>query len=120
LLAACLIELRRIDVELNDIERAWSLGLAAAAPWLAAIPIALRSRQSRDADSRWRDFRDRFGVVWAMRLREQFNRAAEHAGLKVELGWRGLNRLDGQPVGPDERIASQELLAALMKRFGLD
>lgn len=115
---ACLIALRHIDSEVGETERAWSLGLAAAAPWLSALPIAVRHRAS-DADSRWRGFRDRFGVVWAVRLREQFNRATENAGLKVELGWVGLRRLDGKPLSESDRAASEELLGALMKRFGL-
>ncbi len=117
LLAACLIELRQIDSDPSETERAWALGLAAAAPWLASIPLWLRLRGAPDEDRAWRDFRDRFGVVWAARLREQFNRSAEHSGLSLQLGWGGLHRLDGLPPMAVDRAASQELLNALMTRF---
>ncbi len=116
LLAASLIELRRIDSDSSQADRAWTLGLAAAAPWLATIPLRLRARRATE-DRAWRDFRDRFGAVWALRLRDQFNRAAEHAGLGVQLSWRGLRQVEGSAPSPADRAASQELLAALMTRF---
>ncbi len=118
MLISCLILLHRIDAELGDLERILAFGLTAAAPWFAAIPIVFR-RRGYDADARWLDFRDRFGVVWAARLREQFNRAAENSQLKVELGWRSLRRLDSLPLSEGDRSANEELLAALMQRFGL-
>jgi hypothetical protein len=119
LLAACLLELRRIDEEMPEWERALSLGLAGTAPWLAWLGWRIGRANGSEVDRMWRDFRDRFGVVWGQRLREQFNHAAEHAGLKVELRWPGLRRLDGSAVPENEQAASLDLLTALMKRFGL-
>jgi hypothetical protein len=50
-------------------------------------------------------------LVWGQRLREQFNHAARHAGLDAELRW-GRLMTSNDP-------AACELLAALMKRFGM-
>jgi hypothetical protein len=62
----------------------------------------------------WLDFRDRFGLTWSLRMREQFNRAASNAGWHARLGWSGLQ-------GPKEEIALPDMLRtlqALLKRFG--
>lgn len=83
---------------------AWS----AAVPWL--VWALMRRRDETDADSLWRAFRDRFGFAWAARQREQFNRAAENAGLDAHLGW-------GRVHGPADRERVRELLRATLKRF---
>jgi len=118
LLPACGMVLRRLGGDMPVSERAIVLILVGAAPWLAWAGIAFRRRPPTDVDALWRDFRDRFGVVWGQRLLEQFNRAAENAELKIELGWRGLRQRDGAAVEPRERGASDEILKALMTRFG--
>lgn len=70
-------------------------------------------------DRLWLDFRNRFGLVWGQRLREQFNNAARHAGWPVVLRWQGLRLTPGAalpaPAVQDEILAT---LRALMKRFG--
>jgi hypothetical protein len=116
MLVACLLDVQRLDSDQGEWERNWIMGLAAAAPWLAAIPLWLRGRGGA-GDRAWGDFRDRFGVVWAARLRDQFNRAAEHAGLSLQLGWRGLHRIDRATPSLADHAAGRELLAALMSRF---
>jgi hypothetical protein len=40
-------------------------------------------------DALWRDYRDRFGVVWAARVRERVNGAALSQGWDLELTWSG-------------------------------
>jgi hypothetical protein len=93
------------------------LGLApwagwAAWRWQAPAPAAI--------DRLWREFRDRYGLVWAQRLREQFNRAAANAGWPVELSWHGLKTNRGAgPITPELQSAGLETLQALLKRFGL-
>jgi hypothetical protein len=89
------------------------------APWSAWLRIAERQALSWQGDRLWRDFRDRFGVVWAQRLREQFNAAAANAKLPVELGWGGLRRADAASLSDEDRARCLELLRALMTRFGL-
>lgn len=92
------------------------LGLASWAGW-AARPGAADG--ASEADRLWRDFRDRFGLVWGQRLREQFNNAAGHAGWPVSLHWRGVRRNPGAGVPePGQAEAVVATLQALMKRFG--
>jgi hypothetical protein len=99
-----------------DAPAAWGELLAALAPWVA---LAAPRRAAAAVDRAWLDFRDRFGLVWGQRLREQFNHAANHAGWPVVLAWRGLRpkRQAGTP-GPGVDQAVRETLRALMKRFG--
>jgi hypothetical protein len=92
---------------------AWLIGLA---PWLAWIGIPEDRRPQRVFDRRWLAFRDRYGLVWGQRLREQFNRAAANAGWSATLGWRGLRT--GTEVNDSEQPAMDDTLEALMKRFG--
>ncbi len=87
----------------------------AASPWLALL--LLSGRTAADPfDRTWRAFRDRFGLLWSLRIRDQVNRAAANAGWALELGWTGQHRLPepGTP-SPDEALA---LLHAILKRFG--
>lgn len=75
---------------------------------LALVPwLALGARRRKN--DVWRSFRDAFGFLWAQRMREQFARAAENAGLKVELRWGGLRGEDA-PRGT-------ELLRSILRRF---
>src|SRR5262245_13879409 len=89
------------------------------APWVAWLGFVIWPASGWEGDRLWRDFRDRFGVVWAQRLREQFNAAAANAKLPVTLGWSGFRRVDGQPLSDADRSASLAVLTALMTRFGL-
>ena len=43
-----------------------------------------------DLERLWFWFRDLWGVVWALRILERFNRTAELKGWPVRLGWFGL------------------------------
>jgi hypothetical protein len=118
LIAACIIELRRIGSPIPDQERVISLALAGAAPWLAWLGRMVRVSKGIEVDRLWRDLRDRCGVVWGERVREQFNHAAKHAGLNVTMGWFGLRSIDQPQPTENEQAASVELLSALLKRFG--
>ena len=84
-----------------------------ASPWLAWL---VRRRQGRESavDRLWLAFRDRFGVVWSQRTREQFNRAAANAGWSVSLAWDGLVRPETDGPSEEEVLAT---LRALLKRF---
>lgn len=86
--------------------------LLAAVPWLAWGCLRRRSHNVRPCDRFWLDFRDTWGLFWAQRVREQFNRAAENAGLNVELTWRGMRGLD---AGEEPRAL--EILRAILQRF---
>jgi hypothetical protein len=84
--------------------------LAALAPWSAWLSLARRT-QHTPFDILWLSYRDRFGFVWGQRMRDQFNRAAHHAGWPVELRWSGLN----PPTDSAEMLST---LRAVLKRFG--
>jgi hypothetical protein len=69
-------------------------------------------------DQVWLDFRDRYGLVWAQRLREQFNASAAHSDWPVVLRWTGLRFTPGtRPPDRQELEAMLDNLRALMKRF---
>lgn len=85
----------------------------------AAAVCGLRVRKTgTDADRLWRSFRDSFGVIWGLRLREQFDRAAVNAGLPLELGWDGLRPATGEEPDAHGSDAALAILRALLKRFG--
>jgi len=92
---------------------------AGLAPWAAWAGYRVTRDAGSPFDRLWRDFRDRFGLIWGLRLREQFNRAADNADLGLELTWSG-----ARPTGPAAGTTAvdgpaYDTLAALMKRFGL-
>jgi hypothetical protein len=104
--AWCGLEMGRVEVPGQAV-------LLAVVPWLALL--SAQGRVENDFDAHWRTFRDRFGFVWAQRLRDQFNRSAANAGWAVVLGWSGL-RDSGEGARPDaEQLRA--LLRALLKRF---
>jgi hypothetical protein len=94
----------------------WCVGFGT---WLAWICVTLRPATANACDRLWRSFRDRFGLVWSQRVREQFNRATVNAGLDVELRWTGMRtRAGGQPNG-ELNASAFRILAAIVQRFGL-
>jgi hypothetical protein len=98
---------------------ALSWWLLALAPWVGFARWRLRPPPLSEFDQIWLDFRDRFGFLWGQRMREQFNRAAAHAGWPVVLRWQGLRLLRGaalpEPAVQAEIVAT---LRALLQRFG--
>lgn len=92
--------------------------LLAVSPWVA-LARSYGRRPRSEFDRLWLHFRDRFGLLWSQRMREQFNRSAVHAGWPVQLRWKGLRR-SGEVAGlsaadQKEMVAT---LRALLKRFG--
>jgi hypothetical protein len=89
--------------------------LVAVSPWIAWGLMKAKPIPASEFDRVWLDFRDRFGLTWSLRLREQFNCAGANAGWHSWLGWSGLQ-------GPVEEVAQPdklETLKALLKRFGI-
>jgi hypothetical protein len=90
----------------------------ALAPWAGLLGMRNKGKEESEFDRFWLAFRDRFGLVWGQRVREQFNRSAANARWPVVLYWRGLRRLpasqEATAVDPEELIAT---LKALLKRF---
>lgn len=107
------------------VDPTWSQRLEVpSAAFIALVPWAGWWGWSRTAPSPaefnrlWLDFRNRYGLVWAQRVREQFNRSAMHSGWPIILYWQGLVRVAHAAL-PDLEM-QQEILAtlkAILKRF---
>jgi hypothetical protein len=88
-------------------------------PWLGLLAWRCRPQPRSQFDRQWLEFRDRFGLVWGQRLREQFNRAAANAGWPVHLYWQGLHLTIGTGLpGEGVQMAVVATLRAVLKRFG--
>jgi hypothetical protein len=92
--------------------------LVLLAPW--AVWGCWRGRRPIRAefDALWLDFRDRLGLFWSQRVREQFNQAAAHAGWPVRLAWRGLHRTDPRAaLAPEDQAAILATMRKALQRF---
>jgi hypothetical protein len=115
--AGCGWEMLRLEGWIAPTHLPWlSLFLLALTPWAAWIALASRAPRPSETDRLWLAYRDRFGLVWGQRMREQFNRAAHHAGWPVELRWNGLHQTAVGP--PPDPAALAATLRAVLKRFG--
>jgi len=111
----CAAEVARLAGWPDAAVAVWGRLAPALAPWLGLAACAARP-PATPFDAVWRTFRDRFGLLWALRQREQFNRAAANAGHAVELGWSGLRPPPPNAEAPQAVLL--ELLSATLKRFG--
>jgi hypothetical protein len=113
---------------LADADQAGTLAtlLALASPWLLAAACWIGWGLTRRAadhlaefDRLWLAFRDRFGVFWGQRVREQFNQAARNADWPVILRWSGLRRTArDRPLSGELQTMIVEGMRALLRRFG--
>lgn len=88
-------------------------------PWVAFERVRDRAPPASEFDRSWLAFRDRYGLVWGQRVREQFNNSAAHAGWPVVLRWRGLHLVAGAAYpNPHTQDAMLTVLRATLKRFG--
>jgi hypothetical protein len=113
--AGCGVELARLAAvgPAGDLA---GRALVALAPWVGWGVVAGAPRPAAELDRLWLAYRDRFGLVWGQRMREQFNRAAANAGWPVCLTWQGLaSTAGGAPPRTAEAVAT---LQAVLKRFG--
>jgi hypothetical protein len=97
---------------------AWSLALSV----LTAGQIADRPAPGHDRLERaWLWFRDHWGVVWALRTRDRFNRSAELAQRPVLLTWFGTSNVGASGsdrVEVDETLRQAEsTFRGLVRRF---
>jgi hypothetical protein len=72
-------ELTGVGLAVAALVAAWTRRFTAAPP-----------RQEQPYDRLWLDFRDTFGLFWALRVQERVNAAAKQFGWPCELGWSGL------------------------------
>lgn len=95
---------------------AWLLALSWwLAEWSSQRPLAGRNSVER----LWLWFRDHWGVVWALRIQERFNRSAELSRWPSRLTWFGLAAASQGSEGAPGEIAAQAeaTLRSLIRRF---
>jgi hypothetical protein len=95
---------------------AWTLAASVyLAGWLADQPASGRNNLERI----WLWFRDHWGVVWALRTQDRFNRTAELSGWPFRLTWFGLVSTDAAagdaPITPPEEAV--KAFRGLIRRF---
>ena len=83
-----------------------ALGLLVAALAAAAWLTPRRVRGPEPLDCAWRDFRDLFGMVWALRVTERLNFIADQNQWQVRLRWSGFQEVNVDkptPMSAEER-----------------
>ena len=88
-------------------------------PWRSRAGAPASTEARSRCERLWFWFRDNWGVVWALRVLERFNRAAEVSHWPVRLTWFGLVPVAAEP-GASPAPSPEELEATfrnLMKRF---
>jgi hypothetical protein len=91
--------------------------LILAVPWVGWLAWRRPRTEAAPFDRLWLDFRDRLGLLWGQRAREQFNHAAAHAGWPVQLRWRGLRRVGPGAISTEAQQEMVRTLRAVLKRF---
>ncbi|GAC1325415.1 MAG: hypothetical protein NVSMB14_17640 [Isosphaeraceae bacterium] len=101
-------------------ETAWTIGL-----WSFAFAILIAHEGSRrklsvknDLDRAWFWFRDRWGVVWSLRVLERFNETALALNWPIRLSWQGVLSLTGNPLeSADLPESAVTTFVTLLRRF---
>lgn len=103
----------------NTWPAAGALGLVALAGWLTRLGSLLAPADSDPQDRLWRDFRDWFGALWALRVLERINTTARLSGWPVELEWHGFasRREEAGGIDPLVQAGLIEALHTLLRRF---
>lgn len=86
--------------------------------WLAYLDPWRGKNLPHDADRRWLDFRDAYGLAWALRVAERVNQSAERFDWGVSLEWDGFAPADEQREPSEHAWREADLgLRSLLKRF---
>jgi hypothetical protein len=92
------------------------LGLSALSGWWASRG---RSAPSDPLDQMWCDFRDRFGLVWAARIRDRVNATALKEGWCLRLEMEGFRRSESEGTlnEQESRCRADHTMRWLLRRF---
>ena len=75
----------------------------------------------RVEDQVWLDYRDMFGGMWALRIRERINATAKMNNWDLRLAWDGFTAADGTPLPDTLPADTQHILHLnfwnLMRKF---
>ncbi len=97
------------------------LGLIAAAAVLSWWASCRRRTNAEPLDRLWLEFRDLFGVFWALRLAERVNSAAAVTKSDLVLRWSGFQTTAGgrikESLSPDAIRLLRQGLENLLRRF---
>jgi hypothetical protein len=122
LIAAFLLELlglTRTDWPLTWRARIWSASswALAASAWTAWVLGTAREDLPPGPERLWVWFRDHWGVVWALRVQDRFNRSAEATGWPVRLAWPGFVPAPRSDEAVETSVAVEATLKGLLRRF---
>ena len=87
---------------------------------LVACLCRRRGRGLDPLDLLWLDIRDRFGLVWSLRMMEQLNFVATSNSWDLRLRWTGFRAMDGSAdwnVPTEQRHVLRQALHNLLRRF---
>jgi hypothetical protein len=107
-----------------------SLFSAAPRPWMPPVSIAAivlawwfeaaqwprSAHVAQPLDRVWLDFRDAFGVVWALRIIERMNASSRMYAWPVTLTWQGFATVSGSEIHELPPLV-EESLRTLLRRF---
>jgi hypothetical protein len=97
------------------------LGLIAASAVLSWWLSRRRRPSAEPLDRLWLEFRDLFGVLWALRLAERVNSAAALTNSDLVLRWSGFQTSAGgritESLSPDAIRILRQGLENLLRRF---
>jgi hypothetical protein len=117
-LAGVLPVLRNVAGGSHDV-----FGLVLVTAAIAAAELLSRSerRCANAFDRLWLNFRDSFGLLWALRVQERVNSLARQEGWDLELGWSGfMRRSSGERLTAIDSAIEPALrtsLKGLLRRF---
>lgn len=113
------LAMTRTDWPVDRRGAAWWLfpWTQAAATWSAWRRSGRRGPARSELERIWLRFRDHWGVVWALRVQERFNRSAESLRWPIRLGWQGVEPAIGVEATSPVPAEAAATLVGLLRRF---
>lgn len=97
------------------------IDLVAACCLMVAVALGRYAPRPHDTsagwDRVWHDFRDAFGVVWALRVSERINQSADRYQWPLRLQWSGFQKLAETPAADWNRDEFEQSVRTLLRRF---
>jgi hypothetical protein len=100
-------------------ESAAALGVLALVGWSVYVTASAARRRrvvGHRLDPAWLDFRDEFGVVWALRIRERVTTSATMYDWPVTLAWHGFEPRQSASYETEPQVV-EDSFRTLLRRF---